>query len=135
MKTGPPFFVPNATVEEQEEVYLAFARMAGQSTPPLPEKRIYSIDYYHNGVNWTATVGETLKGIEWPKEKKRSSLSPPSQPRPIHRGDPATVLAIFPGDPYMVVTNHRIAGNVRSRWENPFMAGRPSSVTYFRLGE
>lgn len=45
--------------------------------------------------------------------------------------DPALVLAIFPGIPYMVVTNHRIAGNVGSRWENPFLAGTPESVTHF----
>jgi hypothetical protein len=46
--------------------------------------------------------------------------------------DPAIVLAIFPGDVvYDVVTNHRLEGDVRSAWENPFMAGRPTSVTFF----
>ncbi len=43
------------------------------------------------------------------------------------------VLAIFPGTPFKVVTNHRIPGNVRSAWENPFMAGEPKSVAYFSL--
>jgi hypothetical protein len=44
--------------------------------------------------------------------------------------DPATVLAIFPGDPFLVVTDKGVAG-VRSEWENPFMAGMPSSVARF----
>lgn len=45
--------------------------------------------------------------------------------------DSAQVLAIFPGNPYLVVTNYRITDGVRSAWENPFMAGRPTSVTFF----
>ena len=40
--------------------------------------------------------------------------------------DPAVVQAIFPGDPYVVVTDKRPIGTARSKWENPFMAGRPS---------
>lgn len=49
--------------------------------------------------------------------------------RPV--GDSASVLAIFPGNPYIVVTDAGRTGGLLSRWVNPFMAGKPRSVAYF----
>jgi len=119
----PPFFVPTALPEKQEEVYADFAQWCRRAVPPQG-KRIYSITYYHDGDEWTATVGETLKGTR----QRTSRLGSVSQAR---LRDPATVLAIFPGDPYLVVTDSRFSPGVVSRWGNPFMAGRPVSVTHF----
>lgn len=48
------------------------------------------------------------------------------------RTDPAIVLAIFAGDPYMVVTNGRPLGNAVSPSVNPFMAGEPDEVEFVR---
>jgi hypothetical protein len=45
--------------------------------------------------------------------------------------DPAVVLAIFPGVPWLVVTDARPVGTKLSAWVNPFMAGRPERFEYF----
>lgn len=130
MPEARAFFVPpehpGFTLEQQEAAYAEFAAMCHHSVPE-PDKRIYSITYRHDGEEWTATVGETLRGVRYKtvrsrgqKIEQRTSVS-----------DLATVLAIFPGDPFFVVTSSRLWGNVRSAWENPFMAGHPTSITYF----
>lgn len=120
----PPFFVPSppAKSDSQEEAFADLAKMANRA---VPERRIYSINV-HDGEEWTATVGERLRGVRrlttrvrGKKKEVTSALS-----------DDAIVMAIFPGDPYKVVTTHRISTQY-SKWENPFMAGEPKSVTYF----
>jgi hypothetical protein len=128
MSDAPEFFVPAATAENQEEVYGGFAKMCGRPIPDI-KKRIYSITYVHDGEEWTATVGESLHGIGHRITRSRGK----KHDRTYHVGDPAIVLAIFPGAPFMVVTNHRIAGNVGSAWENPFFAGTPTSITLFSV--
>lgn len=122
----PAFFVPAATPENQESAFADLAKFGRSAVPPV-ERRIYSITYTHNGEEWTATIGEKLTGVRY----KTSRVKGVKVEREERLGDPAIVLAIFSGDPYFVVTNHRLVGNIGSRWENPFMAGRPTSVTYF----
>lgn len=126
MSQAPVFFVPAATAETQESVYANFANWCGVSVPPAT-KRVFSIVFRHNGEVWHATVGETMHGTKYSTHKVKGKKVERSQAV----SDPALVLAIFPGSPFMVITNHRIAGNVGSRWENPFLAGEPESVTHF----
>lgn len=123
-----PHFSDAVTADNQEEVYKAFAALCRQSPP---SRRIYSIDYRHDGSEWTATVGQQLKGVKITTTRSRGQKI--ERRLPVY--DSATVLAIFPGDPYFVVTNCRFTEGVRSYWENPFMAGRPTSVTYFATTE
>jgi hypothetical protein len=123
MSNAPAFFVPAATTENIERVYASFAEMAGRTVPP-PGERVYSITYVHNGEEWTATVGERLCGKRYTVTKSKGQQFERTQ----SVSDPALVLAIFPGSPFVIVTNHRIAGNVGSKWENPFFAGAPSCV-------
>ena len=91
------FFVPAATQEEQEEIYAEFARWC-RCPVPAPDKRIVKIMYNHDGTSWTAAVGETLRG-----ERIKVSRGQANE-RTLTESDPATVLAIFAGIPYMVVT-------------------------------
>ena len=127
MPEAPQFFVPAATPDNQESVYASFAEWCSRAVPSL-ERRVYSITFVHNGDEWTATVGESLRGRRFRTVRSRGVKLEREQPV----SDPAIVLAIFPGTPYIVVTNHRIGGrNVGSAWENPFFAGQPKSVTYF----
>ena len=128
MEKPPAFFVPAATPENQESVYAELAKMGRSSVPP-DSSRIYSITYTHDGEEWTATVGEKLKGVRY----KTSRAKGKKIERVLQLSDPAVVLAIFPGNPYIVITNHRIGVNVGSRWENPFMAGVPDEVTCFSV--
>jgi len=126
MEKIPQFFVPAATSENQESVYNSFANMCHV---PIPEKskRIYSITYIHDGEEWVATVGEQLHGVRIRITRSRGNRIE----RKTELNDPATVLAIFPGSPYFVVTNQRIVGDIGSAWENPFMVGNPKLITIF----
>jgi hypothetical protein len=126
MSEAPTFFVPAATSENEESVYASFAEMANSPVPSRNE-RIFSITFLHDGIEWTATVGERLHGVE----KKYTRSKGKKIERTKRVSDPALVLAIFRGSPYIVVTNHEIGGNVGSGWVNPFMAGKPKSVTLF----
>jgi hypothetical protein len=120
-KTPPAFFIPTCPPDEQEERYANFALRCGRPVPK-PAQRVYSITFVHDGVKWTATVGETLHGIE-----QQTSRSIRRREERFRRSDPTTVLAIFPGDPYWVVTDAR-----NTAFANPFMASRqPERVTCF----
>lgn len=116
------FFVPAASDDEQaEEVYAEFARFAGHAVPER-SARIRRIEFVHDGERWVAEVGQPLKGVKLDRTGSSTGRSV---------SDQATVLAIFAGSPFMVVTTGRGVANVRSAWENPFMAGRPEEVEYF----
>ena len=126
MKEAPVFFVPLELEENQEKIYTNLAKFCDRDVPE-DGKRIYSITYVHNSEKWTATVGENLKGIPHRKSKSRNQ----SFGKNTQLFDKAIVLAIFPGSPYVVVTNHRITKNVGSMWENPFYVGSPKNTVYF----
>lgn len=93
----------------------------------VSEPRIHSIEWVSNGEEWKATVGERLRGVrirERTRKGKRVEVRTPI-------ADAATVLAIFAGSPYLVVTNAPPVGNSTSEWNNPFMVGAPFDVAYF----
>jgi hypothetical protein len=92
-------------------------------------ERVYSITFDHNGEEWTATVGKILKGLSRKTIRVKGEYQ--TRERVEHLSDPALVLAIFPGVPYVVITNHKLASlSVGSEWENPFFA-RPRVVARF----
>jgi len=121
------FFLPAAIDDEQaERNYVAFAKWAGCAVPS-GGSRIECIRFRHDGEDWVAEVGKPLSGMR--VEEKRRKAGRVTVRTPL--SDPAIVLAIFPGDPYMVVTHARPITDMHSEWSNPFMAGRPSDVVYF----
>lgn len=124
MDTMPEFSIPGVSADEADETLEALAAFAGCSVP-RPGKRVYRIEWIHDGQQWTAEVGRPLRGVQ---------VSRTSRGRPGRRfTDPATTQAIFPGmRVWLVVTDAHPLGDVRSAWENPFMAGLPDSVQYFR---
>src|SRR5690606_12022733 len=107
MIDAPHFFLPASTPETIERDFASLARIAQRPVPELSE-RIYSIKYRHNGEEWCATVGSTLSGYRARTIKSGGRTIEQRQPL----SDPAVVLAIFPGAPYIVVTNHRLTGGV-----------------------
>jgi hypothetical protein len=125
--TAPEFFVPEAEPDESDSAYAELATLAQRKVPPMMD-RIYSITFAHDGTEWTATVGERLKGHTIADPRARAKMRRIERPR----SDSATVLAIFAGSPYMVVTDGGAIAGGRTAWENPFMAGHPTSVTFFR---
>jgi hypothetical protein len=125
---APAFFVPGVAEDKAEEVFEGLARFAGAAVPPHDE-RVYRIEWIHDGERWTGEVGRQMHGekIPTPRRKQRAWTEKVS--------DPATVQAIFPGVPWLVVTDKIPIGTARSKWENPFMAGRPTSVVRFSRSE
>jgi hypothetical protein len=124
------FFIPNAEPDKWEGLYEAFAAMAHRA--PLPDgQRIYSISFMKgHAETWTATVGKKLSG------KQVSTRGRGSNRREFTKSlsDGATVLAIFSGVPYTVVTDRGLEKNITSDWVNPFGASeKPTSVSYFDL--
>ena len=126
MRSDREFFVPfTSSAADAESAYEQLAKLCHRAPPPKAE-RIHSITFSHNGQTWTATVGERLSG----REVKTAKSKGVRREHEVSLSDPAVVVAIYPGVPYFVAT--AIEPNTgRSAWENPFMAGQPSSVTYF----
>jgi hypothetical protein len=125
------FFVPGAAEEGAEDLYAALAARGaafmGRSLQ-IPERRVESITWTHDGEQWTATVGSQLSGTSRRQQTRRGERVMFTE----QLSDAATVLAIFPGvDTYLVVTDGAPIGAARSRWANPFMAGVPEGVRYF----
>jgi hypothetical protein len=127
MTDSPVFLIPGTSDDELERRYAELAAMCSCEPPP-PGERISSIRYGHDGSEWVATVGETLRGEKITRKRRKGEWVE----RRETLTDPATVLAIFPGSPYLVVTDKGpFLGNANSWWENPFMAGVPKSVRHF----
>jgi len=121
----PHFFVPNSSPDDAENVFTGMARTCGAEVPPVGE-RVYSITFTHDGQLWTATVGQTLRGEERRIRRRRGQRYEST----TQLQDPATVLAIFPGRPFYVLTDASRGTAVMSQWANPFMA-TPDSITLF----
>lgn len=117
----PAFFVPMVEPVKQEETYAELAQFIGASAH-RPGRRIYSLTWRHDNVEWIATVGETLRGTE----TKKIGRGRAATYRDVHRGTSDTVLAIYSGVPYL------IAHDNKSRyWNMPILAGEPSRVVMF----
>lgn len=125
MAEAPAFFVPSAKPGKDEELYEAFAKMC-RCPVPAPDQRIFSVNFHHDGDDWTATVGEPLRGTGF----KTSRSGGKKVERSFPLSDPAIVLAIFPGEPHRVVTSAGFFGPP-GRWANPFYVGTPRWVTDF----
>lgn len=116
------FSVPMIEPDKQEEMYGAFAQLAGSSALG-PGKRIRSITWKHDGVIWTATVGEQFRGTE----TKQIGRGRSTTYREVPRSTSDTVLAIFPGHPYKIVHD-----NKSRYWNLPIYAGDPTQVVLFK---
>jgi hypothetical protein len=121
MEQAPTFFLPGSTPENEDEIYAKLAKACDAVVPPS-NKRIYSIRFIHDGIDWTATVGEPTTGTSRRTMRRKSGKVEVEH----SHSDLAKLRAIFEGSPSMVVLEP-----VRSRWSNPFMAGSPHTITYF----
>jgi hypothetical protein len=91
----PGFFLPYLSPHFKEGSYAHIAEQCERAVPALGD-RVYSVSFVRGGTFWIATVGKHLRGRK-PMRRKQAG-----QWRDIF--DSALVLAIFPGDPYIVVT-------------------------------
>jgi hypothetical protein len=114
----PAFFLPHCPFESEEVAYAYMAEGCDRQVPPIG-RRIYSISLERESVFWTATVGEHMRGRKSVKGQGTVEWD---------IGDPALVLAIFPRDPYCVVTY----SSGKSQFGRMFFA-TPSRIELFSL--
>lgn len=120
------FFFPRADDDEQaERLYDALAEFAGAEPAPAG-RRVHAIAFPHDGARWVARVGEELSGRRTTQQLRRGELIE----RTEHLASPSRVLAIYPGTPYVVVTDAQPITGTPSEWANPFTA-TPDEVTWF----
>ncbi len=118
----PAFFIPDIETGKQDEVYQTLAELAGAGIP-APEERVFSITWKRDSGEWTATVGEQLKGIEIVTKGRGRQKRVFELPRSTND----TVLAIFPGVPFLIMHN-----NASRLWNVPILAGSPTRVVRFQ---
>jgi hypothetical protein len=120
------FFLPRASDDEQaERLYDALAEFAG-AEPASLDRRVHAIRFSHDGAQWVARVGDELSGRRTTQQLRRGELIE----RTEQLSSSARVLAIYPGTPYVVVTDAQPITGAPSEWANPFSA-EPEAVTYF----
>jgi hypothetical protein len=127
----PSFFVPFArTADVAEETYRSLAEWCGARVPEDPTDRICAITWVSNREEWTATVGDELRGIV--RERIRSTGPYRQMYESVkHLRDNATVLAIFEGSRFKIVTNARPMTEVSSAWDNPLLVDATLYVMRF----
>ncbi|MGY1644115.1 hypothetical protein ACI782_23650 [Geodermatophilus sp. SYSU D00703] len=120
------FFLPRASDDEQaERLYEALAEFAGCEPAPV-DRRVRSIAFPHEGAEWVAEVGEELRGRRTTRQFRRGEVVERSE----HLASSSRVLAVYPGTPFVVVTDAQPITGAPSEWANPFTA-QPDRVTYF----
>jgi hypothetical protein len=120
------FFLPRASDDEQaERLYDALAEFAGCEPAP-PGQRVQSIAFTHDGARWVAEVGEELSGQRTTQQLRRGELIE----RTEALASASRVLAVYPGTPFVVVTDAQPITGTPSEWANPFSA-EPDQVTWF----
>ena len=120
------FFLPRASDDEQaERLYEALAEFAGCEPAP-PGQRVQSIAFTQDGALWVAEVGEELSGRRTTQQLRRGELIA----RTEALTSTARVLAVYPGTPFVVVTDAQPITGTPSEWANPFTA-QPDRVTLF----
>lgn len=117
----PEFFVPLVEPDNQEAAYQDMAKFAG-AAPRAAGNRIYSMTWRHDGVVWTATVGETLTGVETVTIGRGRDR----KYREVPRSTNDTVMAIFPGAPGLIVHDDK-----SKRWANPILTGEAIETVRF----
>ena len=123
------FFLPRAGDDEQaERLYDALAEFAGCEPAPA-DRRVHAIAFPHDGARWVAEVGEELTGRRTTQQLRRGELIE----RTEHLSSSSRVLAVYPGTPFVVVTDAQPITGTPSEWANPFHA-QPDEVTYFDAG-
>ena len=119
-------FLPRASDDEQaERLYDALAEFAGCDPAP-PGQRVQSIGFSQEGAQWVAEVGAELSGRRTTQQLRRGELLE----RTETLRSTTRVLAIYPGTPFVVVTDAQPITGTPSEWANPFLA-HPEQVTWF----
>ena len=128
MGLNPEFFVPGAKPDEQEAHYVRLASGCHCAPPPL-KMRVYAIEFTNDGTDWRAGVGERLTGSKQVLVRVKGKMIEQT----VDKSEQVMVVAIFPGNPYVVVTRPVLDGVNGSAWENlSYLTGTPTKMMHFR---
>jgi hypothetical protein len=118
------FFMPAANSPEQAEQ--AYQTIRTELRAAEPDRRVYSVEYKHDGSRCVARVGDRVTSATY-FPQKRGGTDNLRYGEPVETGAP--VLAIFPGSVWQVYQSPVHP----TQWENPFLVGPPMiiHVEYF----
>ena len=120
------FFLPRASDDEQaERRYDALAEFAGCEPTPA-DRRVRSIAFTTRAPNGVAEVGEELSGSRTTQQLRRGEFVE----RTDRLSSSTRVLAVYPGTPFVVVTDAQPITGASSEWTHPFSV-QPDRVSYF----
>ena len=88
--------------------------------------RSFRVPYFEEAARWVASVGEELSGRRTTRLLRRGELIEHTETL----SSSSRVLAVYPGTPFVVVTDAQPITGTPSEWANPFTA-RPDEVTLF----
>jgi len=134
------FFVPGAAdaglpgaglPDANEAAYRRLAELAG-AVPATPGRRIRQVAFKVGRESWTAEVGRKTAGTRPEHRRRKGEFTTTTRTLSGH----ATVLAIFEGTPFVIVTDEQRAASDPPASEsspstNPILIGKPSRVAYF----
>lgn len=122
---GLPYAGPqDAGLPDADEVaYRRLAELAG-AVPADPGRRIRQIAFKVGRESWTAEVGRKMAGTRPEHRRRKGEFTTTTERLSGH----ATVLAIFAGAPFAIVTDEQQATSPSA---NPILVDKPSRVAYF----
>lgn len=119
------FFVGGVAETDAEAEYLRLAKTAGADAASSG-RRVRQIFFRIGRESWVATVGQSPAGTRPVHRRQKGQLATTTE----KLADESIVLAIFAGDPFLIVTTAAPAGAAESRWTGPVPA-KPSKIVYF----
>lgn len=126
------FFVPGAADtalpdagmhDADEAAYRRLAERAG-AVPAESGRRIRQVAFRVGRESWTAEVGRKMTGTRPEHRRRKGEFTTTTEKLSGH----ATVLAIFAGAPFAIVTEEQQAASASA---NPILVDKPSRVAYF----
>ncbi|GAB3139663.1 hypothetical protein [Marisediminicola antarctica] len=134
------FFVPGAAdaglpdaglPDANEAAYRRLAGLAG-AVPAAPGRRIRRVAFKVGRESWTAEVGRKMAGTRPEHRRRRGEFTTTTERLSGH----ATVLAIFEGTPFVIVTDEEQAASALPASEsspstNPILVDKPSRIAHF----
>ncbi|MCY7326341.1 MAG: hypothetical protein LH605_09460 [Microbacteriaceae bacterium] len=124
--------------DANEAAYRRLAELAAM-VPAAPGRRIRQVAFKVGRESWTAEVGRKMTGTRPEHRRRKGEFTTTTEKLSGH----ATVLAIFDGTPFTVVTDGEQAASAPSAPEsspsapesslstNPILVDKPSRVAYF----
>jgi len=78
------FFIPNLLEEQYESKFIEFKNFVTLNHFDALDDRIYRLDFRHNGIEYTAKVGEEINVYEFPTQVQAIIKTMPTSGKPMY---------------------------------------------------